>query len=61
MIHAFWYYIGERFSVVRGFCGQGLRLQEGMVFPIEPRPKAGKRATRELPAGGTDRSEYPPH
>ena len=33
--------------------GQGLRLQEGMVFTIEPMVNAGKRDTKELPDGWT--------
>lgn len=33
--------------------GQGLRLEEGMVFTIEPMLNAGKRETRELPDGWT--------
>ncbi|MBT2334373.1 type I methionyl aminopeptidase [Variovorax paradoxus] len=33
--------------------GQGLRLQEGMVFTIEPMLNAGTRETRELPDGWT--------
>jgi len=33
--------------------GQGVRLQEGMVFTIEPMLNAGKRDTKELPDGWT--------
>lgn len=33
--------------------GQGLRLEEGMVFTIEPMVNAGKREIRELPDGWT--------
>jgi len=33
--------------------GQGLRLEAGMVFPIEPMINAGRRETRELPDGWT--------
>ena len=64
---------GERFSVVREYCGhgigqiyhdepqvlhfgqrgQGLKLEAGMVFTIEPMLNAGKRDTRQLPDGWT--------
>jgi len=33
--------------------GEGLRLQEGMVFTIEPMVNAGKPGTREMPDGWT--------
>ena len=33
--------------------GQGLRLEEGMVFTIEPMINAGKRDTQELADGWT--------
>lgn len=33
--------------------GQGLRLEAGMVFTIEPMINAGRRETRELPDGWT--------
>jgi methionyl aminopeptidase len=33
--------------------GQGLRLEAGMVFTIEPMLNAGRRETRELPDGWT--------
>jgi methionyl aminopeptidase len=33
--------------------GQGLRLEAGMVFTIEPMVNAGRRETRELPDGWT--------
>ncbi len=33
--------------------GEGLRLQEGMVFTIEPMINAGKGGTKELPDGWT--------
>ncbi len=33
--------------------GEGLRLQEGMVFTIEPMVNAGKAGTRELADGWT--------
>jgi methionyl aminopeptidase len=36
-----------------GKAGQGLRLQEGMVFTIEPMINAGKRAIKEMPDGWT--------
>ena len=64
---------GERFSVVREYCGHGIgqiyhedpqvlhygkpgegfRLQEGMVFTIEPMINAGARHTKLLPDGWT--------
>ena len=45
----------ERFSVVREYCGHGtgLRLEEGMVFTIEPMINAGKAETKELADGWT--------
>jgi len=54
----------ERFSVVREYCGhgigqvyhdepQGLLLEEGMVFTIEPMLNAGKREVKQLPDGWT--------
>lgn len=36
-----------------GHRGQGLRLEEGMVFTIEPMINAGKRETKELADGWT--------
>lgn len=33
--------------------GEGLKLEAGMVFTIEPMLNAGKRETRQLPDGGT--------
>jgi methionyl aminopeptidase len=33
--------------------GEGLRLEEGMVFTIEPMINAGRRETRQLPDGWT--------
>ena len=36
-----------------GHPGQGLRLEEGMVFTIEPMINAGKRETKELADGWT--------
>ncbi|MDP9899010.1 type I methionyl aminopeptidase [Variovorax ginsengisoli] len=33
--------------------GEGLRLQEGMIFTIEPMLNAGKRETRQMPDGWT--------
>ncbi|MDR3479101.1 MAG: type I methionyl aminopeptidase [Burkholderiaceae bacterium] len=33
--------------------GEGLRLQEGMIFTIEPMLNAGKRETKKLPDGWT--------
>jgi methionyl aminopeptidase len=33
--------------------GEGLRLEEGMVFTIEPMLNAGRRETRQLPDGWT--------
>ncbi len=33
--------------------GEGLRLEEGMVFTIEPMINAGKRAVKDLPDGWT--------
>ncbi len=36
-----------------GVAGQGLRLEPGMIFTIEPMLNAGKAATRELSDGWT--------
>jgi methionyl aminopeptidase len=36
-----------------GQCGQGLRLEAGMVFTIEPMLNAGQRDTRQRPDGWT--------
>jgi methionyl aminopeptidase len=33
--------------------GEGLRLEEGMIFTIEPMINAGKRAVKDLPDGWT--------
>ncbi len=33
--------------------GEGLRLEEGMTFTVEPMVNAGKRGTRQLPDGWT--------
>lgn len=33
--------------------GEGLKLEPGMVFTIEPMLNAGKRETRQLPDGWT--------
>lgn len=33
--------------------GEGLKLEPGMVFTIEPMRNAGKRETRQLPDGWT--------
>src|SRR3546814_11691688 len=64
---------GERFSVVREYCGhgigkvyhdepqvlhygrpgEGLVLQQGMTFTIEPMINEGKRHAKVLPDGGT--------
>ncbi|TXT38628.1 MAG: methionyl aminopeptidase [Comamonadaceae bacterium] len=38
-----------RFSVVREYCGQGVKLEAGMVFTIEPMLNAGQRETKQLP------------
>lgn len=63
----------ERFSIVREYCGHGIRkahhdepqvlhygtpgqglvLEAGMIFTIEPMLNAGKAATRELADGWT--------
>ncbi len=72
--HAIQSYVeGERFSVVREYCGhgigriyheepqvlhygrpgEGLRLQPGMTFTIEPMVNEGTRHTRLLPDGWT--------
>ena len=64
---------GERFSVVREYCGhgigkvyhddpqvlhygrpgEGMRLEKGMTFTVEPMINAGKRNTRQMPDGWT--------
>jgi methionyl aminopeptidase len=36
-----------------GRAGEGLRLEKGMTFTVEPMVNAGKRHTRSLPDGWT--------
>jgi methionyl aminopeptidase len=36
-----------------GHAGEGLRLEKGMTFTVEPMVNAGKRHTRALPDGWT--------